>query len=767
MKKLVTVLVMLCCLLAIFDSNVTVSARAETKEDMLNNLRNSSFYFYGQSYAYKKSTMIEVAEKMLDAGFEPAFVAGALGNVAKEGSCGMFENVFSYSKDFVSKYYGTRHNYIAHMNGWTEWCDHGHDHSEYRQYAGKLIYNGFSLSAVSNMLEQYKNEGWLATFGLGCLQWTSSNGSDQTIELINYYKREVGSADTITYSQCVSAEAKMIANKLGSSYAYSYWKSQNATQLNSVDSAYSAGYEICVKYERPANKENQGIMRGNIAREIFSAMAPSLAEPHGSEMTTGYERTILDGDYIIACAGNVRYYLDIQGSDVPAKNESNVTIAEMLDHEPPAYDVWTVTYMNDGFYSIKQYNAEVELDLYGASTAQGANVSVHESANNSAHRWAIKHNGDNGYTIQAKCSGFYLDVEGNTVAPEANVRQYSMRDSNNQVWVFIPYKPAQPIENGRYIIISGMDDGYEIDIPGDTGEIDNCANVQIWNTGASSKYNSFDVTKLDNGYYKFIHTASGKALDLYGGGTDNGRNVSLYDHADDDSYAHQWAIIPYGDKYLIYSRWSGYVLDVNGGEPKDGANIYQWPVHGGANQKWVFVKAEHTVSFNADGGSNAPDNQAKYYGEVLILSTQQPVRNGYSFLGWSKVTENADVLWQPGDEYRIDEDTVLYAQWEKTSPTPPVFGEPDFTLPSALTTISESAFESIAASVIDIPDSCTNIGKWAFRNCPNLRQIRIPANCVIGTDAFIGCNDVVIFGKKDSAAESYANSHSNCTFVEE
>lgn len=97
----------------------------------------------------------------------------------------------------------------------------------------------------------------------------------------------------------------------------------------------------------------------------------------------------------------------------------------------------------------------------------------------------------------------------------------------------------------------------------------------------------------------------------------------------------------------------------------------------------------------------------------------------------------------------------------------PIFGEPDFTLPAAISTIYESAFEGIAATIVYIPDNCTSIGKWAFKDCTNLTQIRIPANCAIGTDAFSGCANVVIFGKKGSAAESYANSHSNCTFVAE
>lgn len=97
----------------------------------------------------------------------------------------------------------------------------------------------------------------------------------------------------------------------------------------------------------------------------------------------------------------------------------------------------------------------------------------------------------------------------------------------------------------------------------------------------------------------------------------------------------------------------------------------------------------------------------------------------------------------------------------------PTFGEPDFTLPAAIIFVDESAFEGIAATIVYIPDTCISIGKWAFKDCVNLTQIRIPADCAIETDAFSGCTNVVIFGTNGSAAETYANSHSNCTFVAE
>ena len=97
----------------------------------------------------------------------------------------------------------------------------------------------------------------------------------------------------------------------------------------------------------------------------------------------------------------------------------------------------------------------------------------------------------------------------------------------------------------------------------------------------------------------------------------------------------------------------------------------------------------------------------------------------------------------------------------------PVFGEPDFTLPAFLTTIEEEAFEGAVMRIVLVPTGCTAICDHAFRNCPNLTQIRIPAGCAIGTDAFDGCTLVYVYGEADSPAEAYCNAHENCVFVEE
>ena len=99
-------------------------------------------------------------------------------------------------------------------------------------------------------------------------------------------------------------------------------------------------------------------------------------------------------------------------------------------------------------------------------------------------------------------------------------------------------------------------------------------------------------------------------------------------------------------------------------------------------------------------------------------------------------------------------------------PESPEFGEPDLVLPAALSVVDEEAFEGVKAHIVYIPDTCTEIRVHAFRDS-EIKQIRIPADCVLGEDVFEGCSEVMIFGTSGSSAQDYCVTHENCEFVEE
>lgn len=392
----------------------------------------------------------------------------------------------------------------------------------------------------------------------------------------------------------------------------------------------------------------------------------------GSPLETGIERTIPDGNYIIANAGTsdktTFYYLDIDGNTLPAADPTNVMLCgpglNFAD-----YDTWTVKY-NNGFYTITQKDSSMALDVYAASRDEGANVQVAESNSSDAQKWIITPNGNNGYIVKAKCSGFVLDVAGGQIQIGVNVRQWDSNLSDAQSWLFIPYEPAQPVEDGRYVFLNGLDEHIELNVHSNSGKVEDGTSIRIWDDSAESRYNSFDITKLDNGFYKIIHAASGKALTVTDGLSKYSSGISLYDY--NGTIAQHWSIMKIGDEYALRSRCSGFSLEVEGSKKENGTTVSQYPYNGGSlqpNQSWKIVPAEYTVSYNALGGNKAPSDQIKYYKEDLKISTDVPEKDGYIFEKWNTKVDGTGIDYYPGDSYSQDNNLILYAKYSSNQQT--------------------------------------------------------------------------------------------------
>lgn len=135
------------------------------------------------------------------------------------------------------------------------------------------------------------------------------------------------------------------------------------------------------------------------------------------------------------------------------------------------------------------------------------------------------------------------------------------------------------------------------------------------------------------------------------------------------------------------TRWWGEKLTLSNTRPtRTGHNFKGWATSsnggvayqpGGQYGKdsnvtlYAVWKAQtHTVSYNANGGTGAPGNQTKTYGQVLTLSNTRPTRANYIFQGWS-TSANGAVQYQPGGRFGSDANTTLYAIW-KLATKPPV-----------------------------------------------------------------------------------------------
>ena len=188
-------------------------------------------------------------------------------------------------------------------------------------------------------------------------------------------------------------------------------------------------------------------------------------------------------------------------------------------------------------------------------------------------------------------------------------------------------------------------------------------------------------------------------------------------------------------RWTDWSPWQDIELDASDSREIEIRTLYRY-----------LIKTL-TLTYNANGGSGAPEAQTKTPGEALALSAAIPTRSGYYFLGWAENANAASAAYLPGGSFTKDADTTRYAVW----------AQPDFVMPAALTTVGEEAFANCAFHFAALSQSTTELERNAFAGCTNLCFVYIPEACVwINRDAFGTLTNLTILGTSGSYAQTYA-----------
>ncbi len=113
--------------------------------------------------------------------------------------------------------------------------------------------------------------------------------------------------------------------------------------------------------------------------------------------------------------------------------------------------------------------------------------------------------------------------------------------------------------------------------------------------------------------------------------------------------------------------WAGHTF-LGWATSPEGEAIYQsgesYTGNAALNLYAVWQLDTYLVTYDANGGSGAPDSQIKNFGEDLVLSDTLPERIDYNFLGWAESADAEEPAWQPVDTYSANEALSLYAVWE-------------------------------------------------------------------------------------------------------
>ncbi len=74
----------------------------------------------------------------------------------------------------------------------------------------------------------------------------------------------------------------------------------------------------------------------------------------------------------------------------------------------------------------------------------------------------------------------------------------------------------------------------------------------------------------------------------------------------------------------------------------------------------------YTISYDANGGSNAPASQTADDGTTVVLSDKKPTKDKCEFLGWTTSSNATKPQYQPGDSLTVTENITLYAVWKSS-----------------------------------------------------------------------------------------------------
>ncbi len=156
------------------------------------------------------------------------------------------------------------------------------------------------------------------------------------------------------------------------------------------------------------------------------------------------------------------------------------------------------------------------------------------------------------------------------------------------------------------------------------------------------------------GYVKFVPDESGcyvfeskkvyEDLDTVGYLYDSNKNeIAMGDDEGENSNFRFSANLTKGNTYYLYVK--GYSANTEG-------------------EFRITVTPAYTVTFDANGGYDAPD--ALYGDYVYTIPYDEPVREGYEFLGWSAYEDFTFADICAGDEIEIDGNVTLYAVWKES-----------------------------------------------------------------------------------------------------
>lgn len=302
---------------------------------------------------------------------------------------------------------------------------------------------------------------------------------------------------------------------------------------------------------------------------------------------------IQNGWYEIAPLANERMRLDVDGA-----REGNEVNIKLYNSNGNVAQRFYVNNVGNGYFTLRT-GCNGYVDLCFGQTSNGSNIWQYEkeAANGKCQKFrAIRRNNDAGVFIEPLAKeGIAVACANNSAAAQTNVVVWSRENNNYQKWRFIQTSAAPMpvnVDNGLYSIQPQCAPNSELTVL--NASKDHSTPVVIYSKNSQNQrqksHQKWQVTKLNNGYYKITAENSGLALNNHNGSNANGNPITLWDYS---GFCQEFRFLDAGNGYyIIQPKNVNGVLDVSGGSSANNTKIQLFQYNGSAAQKWKLERRE-------------------------------------------------------------------------------------------------------------------------------------------------------------------------------
>ena len=126
-----------------------------------------------------------------------------------------------------------------------------------------------------------------------------------------------------------------------------------------------------------------------------------------------------------------------------------------------------------------------------------------------------------------------------------------------------------------------------------------------------------------------------------------------------------------------------------------------------------------TITYDANGGENAPPTQTQYAynsatSSAFTLSSSEPTRTDYNFLGWSIYSDATTATYAKGASVTLATNTTLYAVWELAHIKPAIYDIQAYRCDSEGNICDDGTYVSISASVTTVSEPKSFVYKYTI-----------------------------------------------------